>query len=222
MREVRRCSLNAFAARALERVPLSLRIDSVQFQFDARNRFRMRADEFQKSSHVILFKLFVFLGMLCAHRVRVLGLGEAGGDAAAVIALVGEQEFRNVEDVIRGEQLVNVRGSEVEGIVTLEPRAQLGRNRQAVDKGVARWGWILLFGFLDDLGVAPGEKVKSELPYWLGPGGGGGDPRGKFQGAGGGLRRRDADKQESPQQKIAVVKGCLSHSEIVADCAEAV
>ena len=70
--------------------------------------------------------------------------------------------------------------------MTLEPRAQLGRNRQAVDKGVARWGGILLFGFLDDLGVAPGEKVKSELPYGLGPGGGGGDPRGKFQGAGGG------------------------------------
>src|SRR2546425_11407601 len=100
-------------------------------------------------------------------RLRIFWSWQAAGHAAAVRALVGQQEFRDVEDVIRSKQLVESRLREVETIMTLEPSAQLGRNLEAIDKLIARRDGIFLFYFLDDLRVAFGEDVKRELAHGL-------------------------------------------------------
>src|SRR2546430_12095511 len=105
--------------------------------------------------------MFRFVG------IRILWLRQTVGHAAAVGALVGQQEFRNVEDVIRGKQLVESRLREVESVMALEPRAQLRRNLEVIDKPIARRDGVFLFYFLDDLRVALGEDVKRELAHGL-------------------------------------------------------
>src|SRR5437899_3687505 len=100
-------------------------------------------------------------------RLRIFWLWKSLGHAAAVGALVSQQEFRDVEDVVGSKQLVESRLREVETIMTLEPSAQLGRNLEAIDKLIARRDGIFLFYFLDDLRVAFGEDVKRELAHGL-------------------------------------------------------
>src|SRR5260370_2280237 len=92
---------------------------------------------------------------------------EAVGYATAVRALVGQQEHRNGEDVIRGKQLVKSRLREVERVMALEPGAQLERNLEAIDKLIAWRDRVFVLYFLDDLRVALGEDVKRELAHRL-------------------------------------------------------
>src|SRR5882762_8518801 len=105
--------------------------------------------------------MFRFVGF------RIFWLWKSLSHAPAVRALVGQQEFRNVEDVIRGKQLVESRLREVESVMALEPRTQLRRNLEVIDKPIARRDGVFLFYFLDDLRVALGEDVKRELAHGL-------------------------------------------------------
>src|SRR6266850_2028980 len=156
--------------------------------------------------------MFRFVGF------RIFWLWKSLGHAAAVRALIGQQEFRNVEDVIRGKQLVESRLREVEAIMTLEPSAQLGRNLEAIDKLIARRDGIFLFYFLDDLRVALGENVKRELPHGLRARSRRRDARDDFQSAGVGLRARPGCKGKGIQRDAEAKNGNFSHGGILADC----
>src|SRR5216684_8662279 len=105
--------------------------------------------------------------MVCFVGVRIFWLRQAVGYAAAVGTLVGQQEFRNAEDVIRGKQLVEVRLREVQRVMAFEPGAQLGRNLESINKLVARRNGIFLLYFLDDFRVALCEDIKRELSHRL-------------------------------------------------------
>src|SRR6266478_3079266 len=126
--------------------------------------------------------------MVCFVGIRILWLRQAVGHAAAVRALVGQQKFRNVEDVIRGKQLVESRLREVESVMALEPGTQLGRNLEGIDKPIARRDGVFLFYFLDDLRVALGEDIKRELAHGLRARPRRRDAGGDFEGAGVRLR----------------------------------
>src|SRR5712692_6661720 len=93
---------------------------------------------------------------------RIFWFWQAPGHTAAVRPLVGLQEFRNVEDVIRGKQLVDVRVREVERVMALEPGAQLGRNLEVINKLIARRDRVFFLYLLDDLRVALAENVERE------------------------------------------------------------
>src|SRR6266446_10505222 len=105
--------------------------------------------------------------MVCFVGVRKFWLRQAVGYAAAVGTLVGQQEFWNAEDVIRGKQLVEVRFREVQRVMAFEPGAQLRRILESINKLIARRNGILLLHFLHDLGVAPCKNIKRELTHRL-------------------------------------------------------
>jgi len=158
--------------------------------------------------------MFRFVG------IPILWLRQTGGHAAAVGALVGQQEFRNVEDVIRGKQLVESRLREVESVMALEPRAQLRRNLEVIDKPIARRDGVFLLYFLDDLRVALGEDVKRELAHGLRARSRWRDAGDDFEGAGVRLRACPAHKGKAAQRNAVAKNGCFSHAGIVADCGE--
>src|SRR5438876_9081660 len=107
--------------------------------------------------------MFRFVG------VRKLWLWQSFGNAAAVRALIGQQEFRNVEDVVRTKKLVEVWLRQVQCVMSLEPCAQLGRDLQALDKLIAGRDGVFLFYFLDYFRIAPREDVKRKLAHRLRP-----------------------------------------------------
>src|SRR6266576_2440001 len=158
--------------------------------------------------------MFGFVG------ICVLWLRQAVGHAAAVRALVGQQEFRNIEDVIRCKQLVESRLGEVESVMVLQPRAQLRRNLEVIDKTVAWRDGVFLFYFLDDLRVALGEDIKRELAHGLRARSRWRDAGDDFEGAGVRLRPCPAHKGKGAQRNAVAKNGCLSHAGIVADCGE--
>src|SRR6266852_5827362 len=188
LRHVRSDALHAFPAIVLERCPLALRIDAVQFEFYARDGLGTRAKEFPQINHIFFLQLLVLLWLLCFVGFRILWFWQAVGHAAAIRPLVGLQEFRNAEDVIRAQQLVNVRFREVQSVMTLEPRAQFWRNRQAINKLVARRDGVFLLYFLYDLRVAFRQHVKRELSHWLRARPGRRDARREFERSGLALR----------------------------------
>src|SRR6266481_5613241 len=158
--------------------------------------------------------MFRFVG------IRILWLRQAIGHPATVRALVGQQEFRNVEDVIRGKQFVESGFREVESVMALEPGAQLGRNLEVIDKLIARRDGVFLFYFLDDLRVALGEDIKRELAHGLRARSRWRDAGDDFEGPGVRLRPCPAPKGKGRQRNAAAKNGCFSHAGIVADCGE--
>src|SRR5258707_10247048 len=101
--------LHALPAVVLQRGPLVLWIDALQLSLDAGNGGGVLTNEFLQSNQVFLFLFLVFLGLRCLIDLRILWLRHALGHTAAVRALVGRHEFRNIKNVVGGDQLVQVR-----------------------------------------------------------------------------------------------------------------
>src|SRR5260370_16980640 len=141
--------------------------------------------------------------MLRFFGVRVFWFWQAVGYAAAVCPLLAEQGFRNIDDVVRGQQLVEPRFHKVERLMVLEPLAELGGNFQSINKLVAPWDGVFLFYFLHDVRVTFREDVKCELAHRLRTRPGRRDARGDFECAGIALRpsaRREGKRTEKGNQ----------------------
>ena len=57
-------------------------------------------DKFLQGGHVFLFLFFVTFGIIRLVRLAVFRLGNSVGDAAAIRSLIGQQEFRHVQDIV--------------------------------------------------------------------------------------------------------------------------
>src|SRR6266481_2493593 len=149
--------------------------------------------------------------------VRVLWFWQTVGYAAAVCPLIGQQEFRNVDDIVRGQQLVESRFHEVERVMVLEPLAELGGNFQSINKLVAPRDGVFFFYFLHDVRVTFREDVECELAHRLRTRPGRRDARGDFECAGIALRPRFAHEGKGAYGDTQDENGCFSHFKIVSE-----
>src|SRR5882724_1905795 len=104
--------------------------------------------------------------------------------------------------------------------MALQPRAQLRRKLEAVDKFIPRRDFVFLFNFLDDFRIALRQNVERELAHRFRPRRRWCNSRHEFQRPGRGLSGRGARETQRTQHKRDAENGCFSHAGIVADCEE--
>src|ERR1700674_1498361 len=155
--------------------------------------------------------MFRFVGF------RIFWLRQPFGYAAAVPALIGLQEFRNVENVIRSNQLVDIRCHEVQSVMALEPLSQFGRNLEAVNKPIARRNGVLIFYLRHDFRITVGENVKRELPHRFRARRRRRDAGDHFECARIALRSRPAHKGKGAQRDAHGENGWFPHAKIVTE-----
>ncbi len=159
--------MHALLVVALNFEPFTLGIDAFHLQLHATHGFRAGANKFAQRGIVFLFLLFVFFRMVFFVGIVIFGLGNAAGYSATIRTLVGEQEFRDMQDIVGGESFVQARHGQIQNIVGLEPSFQLGRNFQFVDELIAGRQNIGGSHFLRYVGVTPAQNVKRELAHGL-------------------------------------------------------
>src|SRR4051812_33169000 len=96
--------------------PFVLWINPAELQLDATDRFRMRLDEFLESGQIFLHLLVVPLGPRGLVGISIFWLGDSVGHAAAVGALISEEKFRDVKNVVRSQQAVEIWHGQIEDV----------------------------------------------------------------------------------------------------------
>ena len=165
-------------------IPSSPRIDGIEFEFDTLNGEGIRVNEFSSRGEVFLFLFLVLVWICFLVGIAIFRHGKTLGDAAGVGTLIGVEEFRNLHDVVGGEEFVDVGRSKFKEVVGLQPGFQFRRNFQVVNEFIASGKNILVFDFLDDVGIALGKDEERELADGFGLGAGWSDTNSKINRAG--------------------------------------
>src|SRR5437867_1549369 len=107
--------------------------------------------------------------MGCFQRLRVFWPWHPWRKAAGVRCHVSILELWNVHHVVRRQHLLDLRRSQIDGLVSFHPFFELRRNFQVFDKLLPRWHRVGGFGFLGDLRITFAEQIESEQPDRLRP-----------------------------------------------------